>query len=133
MPFTLVHPTMQRALCWFEAFRRLDYPADDIYLVVGQDPRLGLALFSMVRANGQEFTCTAGPWDQETHTISQQWDEACTIWNHTTSVQHNQLFERVMEPDFSVPFVTALTLKGVYPHRNTKNTSHRGHAPEGEA
>lgn len=115
MPLKTIHPTMQRALCWFEAFRRLGYPADDIFLVVGQDPHLGLALFTMVRANGKEFPCTAGPWDQDKSHVSRQWEEASTIWNHTTGAQHNQLFERVMQPGFSVPFITALTRKGVYP------------------
>lgn len=110
-----LHPTIKEAMCLFEAFRRVGYPSDDIFLIYGYDAEHKPCLFIEARWKGETFTMCAGEWHDDPDGLVSQWEEATGLWNgggvHTED--HTTLWESSWILRNSLKFVTALTEQGM--------------------
>ncbi len=71
---------VKEALGYFEAFRRLGFPADDIFFTVYRSGTAQVQLHSQ----GLQFACGVGllPARYKTQAASTKlWAEACEVWN----------------------------------------------------
>lgn len=100
----------QELLAVHEAFRRLKFPAKDIFIMF-QDSKV---LCVLVRED-KNFAVLVGEWpkDQEKEFMA-FWDEAVRLWNskgNTSTEDHERLWAQSRVRNNSVAFVSALILR----------------------
>lgn len=84
-------PTIKEALCAFEAFRRVGYPADDIYVSVDHVEGMGAVLGVLGKWNENSIKLGVGGLsDEEDASFKEVWEAACLWWNTTASEQERQ-------------------------------------------
>lgn len=116
MKYDDIHPALRNALGIHEGFRKLNYPSDDIF--IGQQ---GGIVFVVLKANGKEFTCEAGPMDQMTNeAFAAIWGEAVRAWNNgeLSPDDLTRIYLESIPGSDSIVFLTALMKKGVFPRQS---------------
>lgn len=119
MKLTDLHPTIQEALALHEAFRRLKFPADDIFVIVGNAPE-GPALFVQARRHGCEFTATAGLYEPPPD-FAERWAKVTAAWNgdgKTMTLDHKTIWEGSNVKRRVFDFVMAMYAKGMLPSQS---------------
>lgn len=106
-------PTCREALATFEAFRRLGFPADDIFFEDVIDPQdQQRAMLCELRTQGKTFAVIVGPSDDSTMA---RLDDAAAWWNSVDPA--SRLCERIWEGSairgHSVGFLMAIIAKGI--------------------
>lgn len=80
---------LNEALAVHEVFRRLGFPADDIF--VGADIE---KLFVELRSQGKTFVVTCGHGDYAQEQIAEGWTRKCNAWNKTMTHEERELIYR---------------------------------------
>ncbi len=80
---------LNEALAVQEVFRRLGFPADDLF--VGADIE---KLFVELRSQGKTFVVTCGEGNYEQAEIEKGWTERATAWNKTMTHEEREVIYR---------------------------------------
>jgi hypothetical protein len=111
-----VDKVLREALATHEAFRKLHYSADDIYIALNSGPKelKELIQISMVlRSGGKQFTVTIGFVKESPAEVQKLWDDLGEKWNKTwTEEQRKALWEGSSIRKNSVAFMAAFVSKG---------------------
>lgn len=103
------HPAIKEALAVHEAFRRLNFTPDEIFLRLS-----GTQLFVTVQRGDKEFNSLVGQHFQATEEILRaHWDQAVHAWNVTMSeLQRRAIYEGSLICRMATEFVAAIVTKG---------------------
>ena len=106
----VLHPAIKEALAVHEAYRRLHFTADEIFVVLDKQRQL----FVMVRRGGREFHTLVGVDFQATaDTLRAHWEQACHAWNVTmTEAERQAIYSASRISKTAAPFVAAIVAKG---------------------
>lgn len=102
---------VKEALGYFEAFRRLGFPADDIYFALGPKGQAQ----TILRSQGLQFACDVGFLPKVYHTekaAGALWAEASTLWNEAEDAETKAIWESSHARSNAIPFLVALHEKG---------------------
>ncbi len=102
---------VKEALGYFEAFRRLGFPADDIYFALGPKGQAQ----TILRSQGLQFACNVGFLPKRYHTEKASaalWTEAGTLWNEAEDAETEAIWEASHARNNAIPFMLALHEKG---------------------
>lgn len=99
---------VQEMLCAHEAFRRLGFSADDIFIAVGVDPKYGPAPQVFVDITvGVGFSLRVCPlWCDEPE-LRVRWQEAVALWNDPSRLGECQTIWDASEPNAVFPQIAA--------------------------
>ena len=109
--------SLERAVCealgFFEAFRKMGFPADDIYFQPGHGS-LRDELMVFLRAQGLQFAGSCGQVAEQSPEVMSSLNEAITTWNDPTTPDswRQEIYENSLARRNSVSLVTALAAKG---------------------
>lgn len=103
-----VDEVLNEALGFFEAFRRIGFSADDLFL--GSD---SWQVFLAVQAQGRQFIAICGPYEGPEAELLTRWREKATWWNQTASSEEREaLWNRSFARNNAFDLVTGLIRKG---------------------
>jgi hypothetical protein len=107
--------TLRTCLGYREAFRRVGYEADEIYLVVDAE-QIGV----MVVRGPSSLGFCAGPRADATRAqVSERWTQLADWWNVSSSVAEREELWNAWKDTLSVPFVAHLVQRGMLPSSET--------------
>lgn len=108
-------PVIQEALCVFEAFRRLGFQADDIYMV-HDDHGMGILL----KSGGREFNVRVGEVPVSGPKLGALWEQAAEAWNSAPQHEIDALWRKSAVLRNGTGLCSALILHG-FPLGRTLN------------
>jgi hypothetical protein len=112
--------------CWavHQAFRALGFSPDDIYVMVAKEatrPDCEAALFSVLKAQGHEFSVTLGLYSSEEAANADvaQWTEFVNMANGGafSTDDLSEIYKESSIFENRVQFITALHNKGIRPSK----------------
>lgn len=105
---TDVPPALRECLAAFEAYRRLGYQADDIFMIRGAN-----GLFMQLKEGAKEFIVAGGMWRGTDDQLMKLWTECCAAWNGGfNEAQKQEIWEASFVRQNSVALVAAMKVKG---------------------
>ena len=110
MRYEDIHPAFRNCLGYFEALRRLGFGSEGIFVFM-----LGGAACVMLRAQGKEFVCAAGPMDIPKESFIGEWEKVANALN-SRKIPDGDLLRLYTECEAytdSVGFMVALSAKGI--------------------
>lgn len=98
----------------FEAYRRVGFPAADIYLAVAKSVELAgeRGIYMLARSQGLEFQIFAGPAEGTDVEISAEWAKAGAAWNTGTEEFRREIWEASDMSVRGTALIEALMRKG---------------------
>jgi len=110
MTYEEIHPALRECLGYFEAFRRLGFPPDDIYFFLHR----GVA-YAKLMTQGREFTCSAGLMDCSSEDFMSEWTRVGNAFNarEIPDPDMRRICSECQAFSNSVVFMTSLTVKGI--------------------
>ena len=110
MTYDEIHPAFRECLAYYEAFRRLGFPPEDIFFFLRQ----GMA-YAMLRTQGKEFVCEVGKMDCSPKEFLRKWGHVGAALNSGNIP--DKILSRIYEESFvranAIAFMTGLTGKGI--------------------
>ena len=109
-----IPPSLLWALCGHEVFRRLGFPAEDIYATLdGVDN-----LFLLVRQGSKEFAAMVAPAEQVRSDgllpdFEKHWATAAEAWKTAPAEESRRVWRAFLDVFPSVQFLSAMTRKGL--------------------
>jgi len=113
----------KEALCIHEAFRKMGYPSEEIFIgFAGSNSNKGILVQVILKSEGKQFACDVlvvkgVPTDK----LVETWKRSAHLWNTSSDSQKMKLWNTSIVRKDSVGFVASLVLKGFAPKR--KNLS----------
>lgn len=98
-----------------EMFRKLDFPAENIFVVLYK-AGFGVCL----KDNGKEFNVLISP---TAVVAGEEWTEAANWWNSTTDQERQIVWNELAIPPVKISVLEALAMKGMYPRGSASATS----------
>jgi len=110
MKLAQLHPALQEALAVHEAYRRLGFAAEDIYI-----SQQNGNLFCILKTQGKDFViCVGALAECELEELTELWGAATYLWNEVAPEAERQaLWENSCILHDATGFVMALTEKGI--------------------
>ena len=110
MRYEDIRPAFRNCLGYFEALRRLGFGSEGIFVFM-----LGGAACVMLRAQGKEFVCAAGPIDIPKESFVGEWEKVANALN-SREIPEGDLQRLYAESEAftdSVGFMAAMIAKGI--------------------
>jgi hypothetical protein len=99
------------ALSYFEAFRRLGFRSDDIYLAIG-GREAPVIVQIVLQAQGKSFSCNVAVVPKSRDEVQAAWKMAAEIWNTAAEEERKMVWRKSHVLRNSVDFLAALISKG---------------------
>lgn len=120
MTYADTHPTIRQLIGCHEGFRKLGFPADNLF-VEPASHALGIApgemmCFMLLKWRGKEFRIGCGPWPKaDEQGLRTQWHAACAAVQKATMPQED--WDRMWQESFIYKdrfgFIMALSSRGI--------------------
>ena len=110
MRYEDIRPAFRNCLGYFEALRRLGFGSEDIFVFLH-----GGSAYVMLRAQGKEFVCAAGPIDIPKESFVGEWEKVANALN-SREIPEGDLQRLYAESEAftdSVGFMAAMIAKGI--------------------
>lgn len=109
---------MDEALCYQEAFRRLGFTADEVFIGI-DGPNTG-TVKAIIRADDKDFAATCGYWEGDEKIFAEKWKAKIEWWNspETPDAARTALWEKSAVAANATNLVVYLLAQG-FELRNT--------------
>jgi hypothetical protein len=110
MKYEDIHPAFRNCLGYFEAFRKLGFRSEDIFVFL-----LRGSAYVMLRTQGKEFVCAAGPMDLPKERFTSEWEKVAIALNYREIPDGDflRIYTECEAYTDSVGFMVALSAKGI--------------------
>lgn len=100
---------LEEALCWHEAFRRLGFQSEDLFIAA--DPE---DIMVILRTQGLEFVGLAGPYAGPKENLMELWERKTEEWNSipASTGWHDRLWNKSFVANHSSELCLKLVKKG---------------------
>jgi len=104
-------PYYREALAYYEAFRRLDYPTEDILFTVmnTEDPKV---IQMTLRARGREFVCNVAKTYDDIEELGAGWKIALDSWKNSPVDEQHAIWRRSYIVRNAVEFSMTMVARG---------------------
>lgn len=107
-PASELHPSVARAIGFFEALRRVGFTSDEIFVIEGLDQGGVVSVLVQLRSGGREWTVNCGPADGA--------DPFQVLWWNDPDVPQSEkdvIWDRWLAEGHAVEMLLSLLSKGI--------------------
>jgi len=117
MNYDSIHPILRAVLGAHEGFRKVGFPADDIYVELGANPEVRddeLMVFVTLKSAGKEFRVQVGPWPRDNvDALHTQWTALCAALHDIPQADADRIWHESLPFRNAVGFTLAIMNKGI--------------------